>query len=335
MANNVSDLKFVDLFCGIGGFRLALENAARKRGQNPLCVYSSDIDKDCCISYEANFEDVPDGDIKLVDENTIPDHDFLLAGFPCQTFSIIGSKQGFEDKLRGTLFFDVIRIMRAKKPKVAILENVRGLVGHNGGKTLGTIMKVLKDAGYAAQYRVLNALDFGLPHKRERIFIVAVQGHWPDAFKWPSGGVPMKPLAAILEPDEGVPKECWASDYIRTRRHSMHTAVFRPSIWHENKSGNISSHPFSCALRANASHNYILVNGDRRLTSREMLRLQGFPDNYKIVCSHAQTRKQAGNALPVPVAQSVILSAIDAIYHSEDRGDRNEPIGCTAASANS
>lgn len=332
MGNSGADIRFVDLFCGVGGFRLAFETAARERGQNPLCVYASDIDKDCCLSYEANFGDTPDGDIKLADENTIPDHDFLLAGFPCQTFSIIGNKQGFEDRLRGTLFFDVVRILRAKKPKVAIMENVRGLVGHNRGETLSTIMRVLDDTGYAAQYRILNALDFGLPQKRERVFIVAVRGHWPKTFRWPQGGIPMKPLASVLEPDEDIPKECWASDYIRARRHSMHTPAFSPSIWHENKSGNISSHPFSCALRANASYNYILVNGDRRLTSREMLRLQGFPDSYRIVCSHAQTRKQAGNALPVPVAQSVVLSAIDAVYYSEDRGDRNERVGCSAAS---
>lgn len=232
----------------------------------------------------------------------------MLAGFPCQPFSIIGARKGFEDT-RGTLFFDIARILETKRPKAFVLENVKMLRGHNGGRTLERIMETLDELGYAASFRVLNALDFGLPQKRERVFIVGARGG--GEFCWPEGGVPMKPLAKVLESD--VPRKFFASDYIRKRRLAQQDPTPEPTIWHENKSGNISAHPFSCALRAGASHNYLLVNGERRLTPREMLRLQGFPDSYKQVCSDSQTRKQAGNSLPVPVATAILNNVFETV----------------------
>lgn len=267
-------IKFIDLFCGIGGFRVAMDEACQENDLMPTCVFSSDIDTFCQDSYEANFGHRPVGDITQVDENDIPDHDILFAGFPCQPFSIIGQRKGFEDT-RGTLFFDIARIINHKKPKAFILENVKQLVGHNGGQTLKVIIKSLQDLGYHVQYSVLNALDYGLPQKRERVIIV---GHRdPILFTFPTPVRPYKPLAEILE--SKIDKKHHASDYIQNKRKEKHISSYPLSIWHENKSGNICSYPYSCALRAGASYNYLLINGERRLTPREMFRLQGFPDN--------------------------------------------------------
>lgn len=300
-------IRFIDLFCGIGGFRIAAEQAARLLGVRSECLLSSDIDEPCQHAYEANFKDKPLGDITKISADSIPDHDLLLAGFPCQPFSIIGQRKGFEDT-RGTLFFEIARILEAKRPSAFVLENVKMLKGHNGGKTLNRIMEALRALGYICDYRVLNALDFGLPQKRERIFIVGYKK--PCPFVWPYGKVKMTPLSRILEQD--VPKEFFASEYIRKNRLARHPPTETPTIWHENKAGNISVYPYSCAMRAGASYNYLLVNGERRLTPREMLRLQGFPDTYKIACNYSQTRKQAGNSLPVPVAQSVLFQLFAA-----------------------
>lgn len=305
-------VRFVDLFCGIGGFRLAIESAARSRGISAHCVLSSDIDAECRRAYSANFNETPVGDIRQVIESDVPDHDILLAGFPCQPFSIIGQMRGFEDA-RGTLFFEIARIINAKQPDALVLENVKLLKGHNRGKTLERIMSTLDSLGYSADCRVLNALDFGLPQKRERIWIV---GFRKKAFiEWPLGGLPMKPLSKILEPE--VPEKYYASEHIKKRRMSVLDQTKEPTIWHENKAGHISAYPFSCALRAGASYNYLLVNGERRLTPREMLRLQGFPDSYKVVCNDYQTRKQAGNSLPVNVARAVLDKVLDVLYKKQ------------------
>lgn len=296
-------IQFIDLFCGIGGFRIAAEQISAELGIPLKCVFSSDIDKDCQKAYEENFGEKPVGDITAIKAEDIPAHDILLAGFPCQPFSIIGHRKGFEDT-RGTLFFEIARILEAKKPTTFVLENVKLLAGHNNGKTLKRIMAALRDLGYYADFRVFNALDFGLPQKRERIFIVGFKK--ACSFDWPKGGLPMIPLKEILE--ENVPEQYYASEYIRKNRLKKQKPTKEQTIWHENKAGHISAYPFSCALRAGASYNYLLVNGERRLTMREMLRLQGFPDSFNIVCNYSQTRKQAGNSLPVPVAKAVLLN---------------------------
>ncbi|MFH1855094.1 MAG: DNA (cytosine-5-)-methyltransferase [bacterium] len=307
MENN-STMRFIDLFAGIGGFRYAIQNAGKEHGIPVDCVFSSEIDQECQNAYKENFGETPRGDITQIPAETIPDHDILLAGFPCQPFSIIGNMKGFEDT-RGTLFFEIARIIEAKKPTAFVLENVKLLAGHNEGKTIKRIMETLKNFGYHATYKVLNALDFGLPQKRERVFIVGFRN--PCFFIWPSEKIPMKPLSEILE--KNVPKQYFASEHIRKKRLSKQQPTAEPTIWHENKAGNVSAYPFSCALRAGASYSYLLVNGERRLTSREMLRLQGFPEEYKIICNYTQTRKQAGNSLPVPVAQAVLGRVIEAL----------------------
>lgn len=296
-------IKFIDLFCGIGGFRYASQEAFNNLGLVGECVFSSDIDKYAQDSYQANFGERPTGDITKVEAKDIPTFDLLFGGFPCQAFSICGSMKGFEDKTRGTLFFDIARIIKEKQPQAFVLENVKNLASHNNGDTLKTILYVLREElGYCVDYKVLNALDFGLPQKRERIIIVGSKKEF--IMDWSFNIDKHKTLEDILEKE--VDKKHFASPEIIAKRKNSHTAKDFPAIWHENKSGNISSYPYSCALRAGASYNYLLVNGERRLTPREMLRLQGFPDSFKIVVSDAQTRKQAGNAIPVDMVAKVI-----------------------------
>lgn len=301
-------LQYIDLFCGVGGFHYAMEGACARKNIVSKCVLSSDIDNECQKAYEANFGQRPLGDITSIDASDIPLHDILLAGFPCQPFSIIGRRKGFEDT-RGTLFFEIARILEAKQPKAFVLENVKLLVGHDNGRTFIRILETLAELGYHASYKVFNALDFGLPQKRERVFIVGFKK--PCFFEWPKGGLPMKPLSKVLQ--KSVPEKYYASERIRRARQEQASRKSEPTIWHENKAGHISVYPYSCALRAGASYNYLLVNGERRLTPREMFRLQGFPDTFKIVCNDSQSRKQAGNSLPVPVAQSVIENVIEAL----------------------
>ena len=173
--------KGIDLFCGIGGFRLAMNS------NQVECVFSSDNDKFAQQTYEANFHEVPTGDIKAVDEKDIPQFDILTAGFPCQPFSYAGEKQGFNDEVRGTLFFDICRILEYHKPPMVFLENVKGLKSHNKGKTLRTILDTLKELGYYPHWTILSSLDYGLPQKRERWYCVAfrtdVNFEWPKPIK--------------------------------------------------------------------------------------------------------------------------------------------------------
>jgi DNA-methyltransferase (dcm) len=306
-----SSIKFIDLFCGIGGFRYASKQAFERLGIKGQCLFSSDIDKFAAESYGANFGEKPVGDITKVDEKDIPDFDLLFAGFPCQAFSICGLQRGFADNTKGTLFFDIARIIKAKQPNAFVLENVKNLVSHDGGKTFKTIIHVLKEElGYCVDYKILNAFDFGLPQKRERIMIVGAKR--PFVMDWKFEIEKVKTLKDILEVNAD--KKHYASQEIVKKRKKMHTAQTTPAIWHENKSGNISSYPYSCALRAGASYNYLLVDGERRLTPREMLRLQGFPDEFKIVVSDAQTRKQAGNAIPVSMVAKVIEKFIPLAF---------------------
>jgi DNA (cytosine-5)-methyltransferase 1 len=296
---------FIDLFAGIGGFHLAAASLGGK------CVFASEIDSEAKRAYEANFGLIPHGDITKIEVNDIPDHDVLFAGFPCQPFSIIGNRLGFDD-IRGTLFFEIARILKYKnnKPRFFILENVKQLVGHNNGNTLQTILQSLSDLGYKVYWNILNALNYGLPQKRERTIIVGFLNH-TISFQFPKSTETIK-LEDILEQDSNVDPKYFASENIVNKRQAKHISKYYPSIWHENKSGNISSYPYSCALRAGASYNYLLVNGRRRLTPREMLRLQGFPDNYNIVCNDSQTRKQAGNAVPVNLIKAVLKEALIA-----------------------
>jgi len=295
MNESLTPFTFIDLFAGIGGIRIPFQKLGGE------CLFTSEIDEECQRAYAANFGDRPVGDIRQVDAAAVPDHDVLLGGFPCQAFSIIGQMRGFEDT-RGTLFYDIERILKARRPRAFLLENVKMLVGHKGGETFRIILEHLRALDYCVHWKVLNALDFGVPQKRERVIIVGFQQDYD--FEFPDGSeMPRKSLKDILEKE--VAQKYYASEHIRRRRWAAHTPKTTPSIWHENKAGHISSYPFSCALRAGASYNYLLVDGERRLTPREHLRLQGFPEDYKIVCTDHQLRRQAGNSVAVPVIEAV------------------------------
>ena len=296
---------FIDLFAGIGGIRLGFESVGGK------CVFSSEFDKDACITYEANFGEWPSGDITKIDAKDIPDFDVLLAGFPCQAFSIIGKKQGFADETRGTLFFDIERILREKRPKAFMLENVRNLTAHDGGKTFKVIISHLESLGYTVYVRVLNALDFGCCQKRERIIIVGFKD--PILFAFPEPSPYRKPLSEILETE--VADKYYVKDTIKESRllRLKDKSYPRPYISHENVGGSVTPHPYSCALRAGASANYILINDERRPTEREMLRIQGFPDTYKIVLPYGKVKHQCGNSVAVPVIKAVAEQMIKAL----------------------
>lgn len=306
---------FIDLFAGIGGIRIPFDEMGYQ------CVFSSEWDAKACQTYFANFGTVPFGDITKIPAERIPKHDVLLAGFPCQAFSIMGKMQGFADT-RGTMFFEIERILKHHRTPYILLENVKQLVGHDGGRTFKVILERLGQLGYYVKWQVLNALDFGLPQKRERVIIVGFLDKADcDAFSFDN---PHKPynLADILEPDDEVDLSLFASDHIIAKRQEKTAGkqLTYPSIWHENKAGNISVLDYSCALRTGASYNYLLVNGVRRPTSRELLRLQGFPEKYKIAVSHQDIRRQTGNSVAVPMIRMVAQKINEIIENKEQYG---------------
>ena len=320
---NPDSFTFIDLFAGIGGIRLAFESVGGR------CVFTSEWDAPAQAVYEANFGERPHGDITQIASDDIPKHDILLGGFPCQPFSIIGDKLGFADT-RGTLFFDIERILDAKRPYAFLLENVKQLRSHDKGRTFAVILEKLAELGYDVHWRSLNALDFGLPQKRERVYIVGFSD--PLAFEFPDGtSAPQTMLEDILEADSRVDSSLFATDYIREKRlravRDQGKDVFYPSIWHENKSGNVSVLPFSCALRAGASYSYLLVNGVRRLSPREQLRLQGFPEDFHVSGTELQIRKMLGNSVPVPVVAAIAENMMTAIRRATAPGIRTQSTG--------
>jgi DNA (cytosine-5)-methyltransferase 1 len=297
--------KIIDLFAGIGGIRLGFEPYGCET------VFSSEWDKAAQDMYEANFGERPFGDINTIAPHAIPDHDILLAGFPCQPFSIAGKGLGFADT-RGTLFFNIEAILEAKMPQAFLLENVKRLTTHDNGQTFAVILEKLTRLGYTVYHKVFNSLDFGVPQKRERIYIVGFRD--PIHFRFPKPLGYYRPLSEVLQNDEDVPQHYFLSKSLKEKRRlALKDVAPFPSIWHENIGGNISALPYSCALRAGGSYNYLVVNGVRRLTDREMLRLQGFPDTFKINIPYSQARKVAGNSVSVPVIQAIAGEMMHAL----------------------
>lgn len=313
---NWEQFRFIDLFAGIGGIRLGFESVGGK------CVFSSEFDEDACKTYEANFGEHPSGDITKIKASDIPDFDILLGGFPCQSFSIIGKKEGFANETCGTLFFDIERILKEKKPKAFMLENVRNLTAHDGGRTFNVIISHLKALGYDVYAKVLNALDYGVPQRRERIIIVGFLDNVQFEFPKPIPQSERKTLLDILEVD--VDKKYYVRDEIhQSRLERLKDKEYpKPYISHENIAGSITPHPYSSALRASASANYILINDERRPTERELLRIQGFPDTYKIVVPYGKIRKQTGNSVAVPVIEAVAKEMIKALKSFAENGGR-------------
>lgn len=308
---NWDSFRFIDLFAGIGGIRLGFEYVGGH------CVFSSEFDEDACTTYEANFGEHPSGDITKIDATDIPDFDILLGGFPCQAFSIIGKKEGFANETCGTLFFDIERILSVKRPPAFMLENVRNLTAHDNGNTFLTIKKHLETLGYNVYAKVLNALDYGVPQKRERIFIVGFLDDVKFEFPEPIPVEERKTLPDILETN--VDRKYYVRDAIRiSRLERLKDKNYpKPYISHENMAGSITPHPYSSALRAGASANYILINDERRPTEREMLRIQGFPDSYKIVLPYGKIKKQCGNSVAVPVIKAIAEKMLSALKEFE------------------
>jgi len=321
--------EFIDLFAGIGGFRLALQNLGGE------CLFTSEWDKEAQRTYMANFGDLPYGDItKESTKSYIPDSfDILCAGFPCQAFSIAGRRGGFEDT-RGTLFFDVAEIIRRKQPKAIFLENVKGLRNHNGGKTLATILNVLRnDLGYyVPEPQILNAKDFGVPQNRERIFIVGFHKKTGiTEFKYPTPTGIKVCFSDIKEKDVVPTKYYLSTQYLTTLEN--HKAR------HESKGNGFGYEIISDDSIANAivvggmgkERNLVIDNritdftpttrikgevnrlGIRKMTPREWARLQGFPDNYIIPVADASAYKQFGNSVAVPAIQATANEIIKLI----------------------
>ena len=281
-------------------------------------MFSSEFDEAACKTYEANFGEHPSGDITKIAASEIPDFDILLGGFPCQAFSIIGKKEGFENETCGTLFFEIERILKEKKPKAFMLENVRNLTAHDNGNTFRVIKAHLEALGYNVHAKVLNALDYGVPQKRERIIIVGFLENLFFRFPDPVPESQKLKLTDILEAD--VDKKYYVRDNIRESRlmRLKDPNYPKPYISHENIAGSITPHHYSSCLRAGASANYILINDERRPTEREMLRLQGFPEDYKIVVSYSQIKHQCGNSVAVPVIKAVAAEMIKALKLYEE-----------------
>lgn len=312
---NWDDFKFIDLFAGIGGIRLGFESVGGH------CVFSSEFDEDACKTYEANFHEHPAGDITKIDAKDIPDFDILLGGFPCQAFSIIGKKEGFANETCGTLFFEIERILKEKRPKAFLLENVKNLKSHDNGNTYKVIKSHLLNLGYNVYESVLNSLDYGVPQRRERIFIAGFLNNVRFSFPQPVPINQRKNLSDILE--KNVDKKYYVNPRIRESRLSRikDKNYPKPYISHENMAGSVTPHPYSSCLRAGASANYILINDERRPTEREMLRIQGFPDSYKIVLPYGKVKKQCGNSVSVPVITAIAREMIKSLKRFEALGE--------------
>src|SRR5574344_1034781 len=299
-------LKAIDLFAGIGGIRLGFTEAF---GKNIEFVFSSEIDKYAQQTYYANFGEVPHGDITKIDEKDIPPHDIILAGFPCQAFSIAGLRKGFEDT-RGTLFFDVARIASYHKPKLIFLENDKGFVNHDKGNTFKVVKQTLEDLGYKVYSKVLNAKDFGVPQNRERIYIVAFLDNVD--FDFPKILDKDICLGNIL--DKNVDKKytisdkLWAGHQRRKIEHKLKGNGFGYSLFNEK-----SKYTSTISARYYKDGSEILIEqkdkNPRKLTPKEASRLQGFGDRFKIVVSDTQSYTQFGNSDCVPVI-SVIANEI-------------------------
>lgn len=307
---------FIDLFAGIGGMRIGFERVKGK------CVFSSEIDKHASKTYFENFNEWPVGDIKEVDEKGIPEHNILLAGFPCQPFSISGVSKlkslnmphGFENETKGTLFFDVARIIKAKKPDAFLLENVKNLQHHDGGKTFKIINHVLRDElEYNVFAEVIDARKL-VPQHRERVFIAGFKD--PVDFKFPQIQ-DMKPkLKDILEdkPDAKYTLTDHLWDYLQQYKEKHQRKGNGFGFGLTNKNG--VTRTLSARYHKDGSEILIPQNGKnpRRLTPRECARLMGFPDSFKIPVSDTQAYRQFGNSVVVPVVQKIAESMIACLY---------------------
>lgn len=323
-----ADFTFIDLFAGIGGMRLAFESVGGH------CVYSSEWEKYCQQTYFANFGEQPDGDITKVDADSIPDHDILVAGFPCQPFSIagvskknsLGRATGFEDKTQGTLFFDVCRILKAKRPKAFMLENVKNLCSHDHGRTFQVILESLEELDYEVFYKILDGQNF-VPQHRERIIIVGFdRKRFGNTISFKFNIVPVNPkpvIEDILEKDVAarytLSDKLWQYLQEYAEKHKAAGNGFGYGI--APRDG--ISRTLSARYYKDGSEILIEQPGQnpRRLTPRECARLQGFPDTFKIAVSDTQAYRQFGNSVVVPLMSAVaelVVSKLNDLVEDVD-----------------
>ncbi|MBH52578.1 MAG: DNA (cytosine-5-)-methyltransferase [Chloroflexi bacterium] len=314
---NLYHLKYIDLFAGIGGFRLALDSFGAK------CVFSSEWNKFSKQVYATNFEDMPHGDITKIDETTIPDHDLLCGGFPCQAFSISGKQKGFEDT-RGTLFFDIARIIKHHRPKVLILENVKNILTHNNGKTLSTIKRVLEELNYDVIIELLKGSDFGVPQHRERVFFICINKRFNQGqFKLSKPNFNYYNVNDILEKDiDYASVKINRADILMNNKEvikdmfgNYHNKPIRIGTISKGGQGERIYSPFGTGITLSAfgggpakkTGGYLVDGIVRRLTVRECARMMGFPDSF-IVCDNVnQAYIQFGNAVIVNIVQFIVM----------------------------
>jgi len=327
-------IRFIDLYAGIGGIRLGFQNAFSAQAK---FVFSNEIDNSACKTYEANFGENPKGDITKTKSSEIPDFDILLAGFPCQAFSIAGRRKGFGD-IRGTHFFEIARVIKDKKPAAFFLENVKHFMSHDDGRTFKTIKKVIEeDLGYTFYHKVLNAKDFGRPQNRERIYMVGFKD--PIKFEFPSATHDKVAVRDILERNVG--DEFFLSQrYLNTlkkhrTRHEEKGNGFGFMILKKTDIANtivlggmgrernliVDQESFKKSKRTNINSEAV-----RSLTPREFLRLQGFPDSFKIVAPKSQMYRQTANSVAVPVVDAIARSMKKALAESKNLDIK--PIHC-------
>ena len=301
---------FIDLFAGLGGFRIALESLGAK------CVYSNEWDKYAQEVYQMNFDEIPEGDITKVNAEEIPNHDILCAGFPCQAFSISGKRQGFEDS-RGTLFFDVARIVKEKKPKVVFMENVKNFSTHDNGNTLGVVEKTMVELGYTFYWSVLNSLDYGVPQKRERIYRVCFRNvlivndcEFPKPFKL------NKFVEDFLLPEKEVKDLIVTRDDLKIVKDDPKENINKSYRLGTVGKGGQGERIYSIkgiAITLSAygggvfakTGGYLINGKTRKLHPRECARIMGFPDSYKIHPNKNQAYKQFGNSVVINVLQYI------------------------------
>jgi DNA (cytosine-5)-methyltransferase 1 len=317
---------FIDLFCGIGGFRIAMQNIGGH------CLFSSDIDPHVKIVYENNFGDLPFGDINKIDKQIIPPHDILVAGFPCQPFSISGLKRGFEDT-RGTLIYQVFKIIKLRLPKVVLLENVKHLIHHDGGRTLNIIINNLEKLGYKVSHNLLNAKDFGVPQNRERLIII---GHKEKNFDFTK--IKMKKntflkdfLETTGEFEYVAPKDYTLIEnpvrqesgliFAGYRNKKIRIAGVRDGTEHLSRVhkqpnriySSEGTHP-TLPSQESAGRFFILHKGlVRKLTINECYRIMGFPDKFIKSYSQSEQYKQIGNSVCIPMIQNTTIEIINQL----------------------
>lgn len=326
--SSLSGLKFIDLFSGIGGFHQALASFGAQ------CVFASEWDKYAQNVYYDNYGIRPAGDITQISVTDIPDHDILCAGFPCQPFSISGRQAGFNDT-RGTLFFDVARIVAYHRPKLLILENVRNFTTHNNGHTLNTVKRTLNELGYDFYSKVLNASDFGLPQNRERIYMVCIRRDGRvNRFKFPHVTNKEIAISDITLSEHEVQKYIInrkdivldVEKIIKLRRDTkLHNSPIRVGTINRGGQGERIYSEYGHAITLSAYGGgagsktgcYFIGSNVRKLAPRECARLQGFPDSFKITVSDGQAWKQFGNSIPINVVQYILKEIADnqQLYH--------------------